>query len=169
MRLMLRAVTTTLVAHVLWGCSAAILATGTDEGSIIHQGSTKTALNQTLGQPFRVEALEPRPVWDMRRPRFNLLVEPVWVRDSSGKPQFEPPLDEAVEMAYYRFVGVLKRRHDAAEAVSLGLMTFGASEVVMTPAAATDRASEREYVLIAWFDRSGKALAYEWTRFEIPK
>jgi hypothetical protein len=154
-------------AYVVAGCSAAIMASGTDEEEIIRRGTTKSDLTQRLGEPFRVDVLEPRRVWDMRRPRFNLLVEPTWLRDSSGKPQqFQPPTDEVTEMAYYRFVGALKRKHDVGEAVSLGLMTFGMSEVLMTPAAVAERSSDREHVLAAWFDRSGKALAYEWTRIE---
>jgi hypothetical protein len=159
-----------LYALVLCGCSAAILASGTDEENLIHSGTTKAELAQKLGQPLRVEPLEPRRIWDMRRGRLNLLVEPTWIRDSSGRPpQFQPPNDEVVEMAYYRYVGVLKRKHDVGEAMSLGLMTFGASEVLMTPAAISERSSGREHLLIVWFDRSGKAIAYEWGRIQPPK
>jgi len=167
---MYRAALVALYAFVLSGCSAAILASGTDEENLIRRGMTKAELTNTVGQPLRLEPLEPRRVWDMRRPRFNLLVEPTWIRDSSGKPQqFQPPNDEVTEMAYYRYIGVLKRKHDVGETVSLSLMTFGLSEILMTPAAMAERRSDREHLLITWFDRSGNALAYEWGQIESPK
>jgi hypothetical protein len=157
-----RLVMSSVLACALCGCSAAILSTGTDEQSIIRRGTTKSELNQTLGQPYRVDALEPRRIWDMRRPRLELLVDATSTRDAAGKPQFVPPNDEVVEVAYYRYAGVLKRKHDVGESLSLGLMTFGASEVAMTPIAASERSTGREHLLLVWFDRSGKAIAYEW-------
>ena len=163
---MYRVVLAVVFACLLSGCSAAILASGTDEEDIIRPGATKAELTQKLGQPLRVEVLEPKRVWDMRRPRFNLLVQAQSVRDPYGKYQFLPPNDEVTELAYYRFVGVLKGKHDVGEAVSLSLMTFGLSEILMTPAAVADRSSNKEHLLMAWFDRSGKVLAYEWTRIQ---
>ena len=159
---MRRLAMSSVLACALAGCSAAIMSTGTDERSIIHRGTTKSELNRTLGEPYRVDELEARRIWDMRRPRLNLLVEATWPRDASGKPQFVPPSDEVVEVAYYRYAGVLKREHDVGESLALGLMTFGASEIAMTPIAASERSTARQHLLLVWFDRSGKAIAYEW-------
>ena len=161
---MRRGVLVALLTYLVSGCSAAILASGTSEEEIVRVGSTKTELTQRLGEPLTVERLEPRRVWDEHRERLNmrLLVEPTWPRDADGKPQLQPPPDEATEKATYRFVGRLKKKHDVVEALSIGLTTFGLSEVIMTPAAIADRAAEREHLLIAWFDGSGRAIAYEW-------
>jgi hypothetical protein len=148
--------------QMLSGCSAAILATGTSELDIIRKGTTKAELTQRLGEPVRVDPVGPYRAWDLRKPGLNLLIEGTWVNDASGKPQnFQTPTDEITEMALYRYAGSLKRKHDVGEAASLGLMTFGASEILMAPTAIAER-STQEHLLVVWLDQRGTALAYEW-------
>lgn len=163
---MRRLVPIVFFVHLLCGCTAAILATGTHEEEIIRRGTTKAELTQRLGEPVRVDAVGPYRAWDMRKPGLRLLIDGMWSHDASGKPQkFHAPTDEITEMALYRYVGTVKRRHDVGEAISVGLMTLGVSEILLAPAAIAERLPEREYLLVVWLDHLGKALAYEWRQW----
>jgi hypothetical protein len=151
------------------GCSALVLASGTAEEDIVTYGSTKESIAAKLGSPLHIEDLSPPiRVWDVRdrSPPLYLLVSFSRVTGVDGKERPAPPGDEATTKAYYRFVGRLKRRHDVGDALSADLMTLGMADVLMTPGAVAERSEEREHLLIAWLDRSGKVIAYEWGRIQ---
>lgn len=157
------------IAIFLSGCSAVILATGTDEETIIHRGSTEAELEKTLGVPITMEIIpSPERVWDLRlveRP-INLFVRPSLQVNESGKKYWVYPESRAHRKAQYKFVGRLRRIHDSGEATSLALMTFGASELLTIPVAVSERANDQTHILTVWFDENSVAAAYKWTRVE---
>jgi hypothetical protein len=150
----------------LVGCTSAILAVGTPEEEIITSGTTTSELQGRLGEPIRLADLSPPlRAWDIPKQcqRVSLLVRPKVTRQADGKYLQELPENVAVQERDYRFIGRLKRKHNTGESVSLALMTFGVSEILLAPAAAAAKANEQLYVLTVWVGANGDALAYRWT------
>ena len=141
-----------------------IMATATNEESLVPTGSTKHDLVKTLGVPFRTESLaEPIKLDELRNTTFSLklLVHGEWQVGIDGEFYYRVPLVYMTEKAYYRFIGKIQKEHDVGEAVSLNLMTFGLLEPLMAAAALKERATQDQHIFTVWFDKSGKAVAYQ--------
>ncbi len=152
---------TILVAFMiaLSGCSAMIVATGTNEEDIVKLGSSKDSVTMSLGMPIRTEELpEPIQIQDIKANHYHEVAV------------FEQKLDEeskfAVEKSYYKYVGEIQGKHDVGEIVSANLMTFGIAELFALPAAIGDRATRSEHLFEIWFNSEGIVVAYKRTELQ---
>jgi hypothetical protein len=161
----LRDLRTTLLvaATVTYGCSAAILSIGPNEGSIINQDSTRSSISQHLGQPIESIALEPGlAVWTLQPLNVSILVTPL---RSPGGDRSGPAIypHRAVVCDTFRYTGTIERKHDVGNAIGAAGYTAGISELFAVPMALHDRVrQDARHTINVWYDSSGRVVAYLW-------
>jgi len=140
-------------------------ATTTNVDDLIARNSTRTEVRKKFGVPTLAEEIPAShsiPHILTFEKRALILVDKVSV--SRGAQRQWPTIRWSTREEY-EYVGSLRNSHDAGEATSLALMTFGASELIMLPHAA-GQASARRYVISVWYDDRDVAVGFSWK--EVP-
>lgn len=146
----------------LSACSSLMLsATTTDVDDLIAQYSTRAQIQKKFGPPILTEEIPSSHsishILTFEK-QARILVDKV-IAPGAATRQWPAILWSTREE--YEFEGSLRNSHDAGEATSLALMTFGASELMMLPYAA-GKASTRRYVVSVWYDANGVAVGFSW-------
>lgn len=156
-----------LITNLLTGCSAAIMAIGPSDASILHTGATRASINQALGAPIEVVPIpQGSVVW---KPTDNEIRK---ISDGMPGRYIKPVKESGGQYSYLDFPATSQELYELKGGIvpqgyvgtygGAAIYSFGLSEFVMIPKALQEhkRLGELTNKISVWYNDAGIAIGY---------